>query len=64
MGTELRQEYLFRAEECGRLATIASNSGGRETLRYLAKRWTDFAGDAEFKLKQSHMGASPQHSSS
>ena len=61
MATESHQEYRHRAEECERLATIATNTEVRGTLRYLAKRWTDFAIDAEFKLKHSRAFAWPQY---
>ena len=64
MATESPQEYRHRADECQRLAKIATNTEVRETLRYLAKRWADFATDAEFKLKHSHAHTWPQHSAS
>jgi len=61
MATESHQEYRHRAEECVRLAKIATNTEVCETLLFLAKRWTDFVGEAEHNLKKSH--AREQHSS-
>jgi hypothetical protein len=53
MVTESPKEYRHRAEECERLSKIANNTEVRETLLYLAKRWRDFAADAEVNLKRS-----------
>lgn len=54
MARETHQEYRHRVEECVRLAKITNNTEVRETLLYLAKRWTDFAAaDTEHNLKQS-----------
>ena len=64
MATESHQEYQDRADECDRLAKMAANTEVRETLLYLAKRWSDFAADAESKLMPSYTSTAPLHPSS
>ena len=56
------QEYRERAEECERLAAIAANVEVRQTLLYLAKRWREFEGQAEWARRQLGIG-SPQYPS-
>jgi len=63
MTTESPQEYRHRAEESERLARIADNDEVRATLLCLARRWRDFAAEAEAKLKPSQAGAPPEHPS-
>jgi hypothetical protein len=57
------QEYRSRADDCERLAANATNSEVRRTLLYLAKRWRDFAAEADSGQRRSSDGSFPQHPS-
>jgi hypothetical protein len=57
------QEYRNRAEDCERLAAIATNSEVRRTLLHLANRWRDFAAEADSAQRRSSDGSISQHPS-
>jgi len=60
MASKLAREYRDRAYNCERIANHAPDAEVRKALLYLARRWREFAEEAEIASHPDD-GASPQN---